>query len=163
MMKAWHNYFMPAKYYISSNQDVELLVDWRLAFIADLEPNLQSDQLHTLREGCLAYFNELIKHDAYIGFFGKVNEKIVCSAGILKYALPPLNSADTRPVAHLLNVYTLPKERRKGYGRGLVEYIKQYCESKAYDRIFLNATEEGRYLYSECGFQVITDAMVFKF
>ena len=94
------------------------------------------------------------KKNSYIGYLGLIeNNEIVCTAGMLLYAFPPLNSENSSKIGHILNFYTRPNHRKKGYGRELMEYIKKLALSHSINRLVLNATKMGYPLYKKAGFE----------
>jgi GNAT superfamily N-acetyltransferase len=95
---------------------------------------------------------EHILSDMYFGFLGIIGADIVCSSGMLVYTLPPLLSPGERKIGHILNFFTKAPFRGKGYGQGLMEFIKTTAKGEGISRLFLNATEMGYPLYAKCGF-----------
>ena len=73
----------------------------------------------------------------------QVHNQIVCSTSLLIYNYPPLFSADYRKIGHVLNFYTRPQYRYKGYGIGLMEYVKQYAKDMNIYKLYLTATKTG--------------------
>jgi len=80
---------------------------------------------------------------------------------LLLYDLPPLFAETDRRVGHVLNFYTEPAHRHKGFGFGLMTFIQQYAREKGYNRLSLHATEAGAPLYRLCGYETEEDAMVY--
>jgi GNAT superfamily N-acetyltransferase len=154
---------MNPQYFSVGRERLDLLVAWRLDSIADAHPELSTAELAAIGEACKRFFAELFARDAYVGFFGKVGAEIVCTAGILVYDLPPYADPQARRVGHLLNVYTAPAQRRKGYARGLISHVSDYCRGRGFNRVVLNATELGRPLYAATGFREASDAMRLDF
>jgi GNAT superfamily N-acetyltransferase len=71
---------------------------------------------------------------------------------MLIYTIPPLLSAEGRTIGHILNFFTKKEHRGKGYGRGLMNFIKADAKENGVSRLFLNATDMGFPLYVRCGF-----------
>lgn len=55
----------------------------------------------------------------------------------------------------IYELYVMPKYRKQGYGRQLLEYATQHFKQLGYDKIRLNVYEgnEAKYLYESIGFQ----------
>lgn len=55
--------------------------------------------------------------------------------------------------AHLMNVYTRARFRRRGVGQAMVRFLIDEAKSRGVTEISLDATEMGRPLYSSLGFK----------
>jgi len=71
---------------------------------------------------------------------------------LLIYNYPPLFSSTYRKIGHVLNFYTRPQYRNKGYGIGLMEYVKQQTKKINIYKLDLSATKAGYPVYQKCGF-----------
>jgi hypothetical protein len=87
------------------------------------------------------------------------SEMIACTGALLVYTLPPLHGQEGRKIGHVLNFYTRRGFRRKGYGRELMAFMIVYAKEHGFNRLFLNATEDGAPLYRKAGYQEVKDAM----
>lgn len=132
---------------------IEILVELRIEFIKDIHPEYNNDLINKIHNSTIKYFKDLFDNNAYIGFLGfTTDNKIACTAGLLIYFLPPLNTASYRKIGHILNFYTKPEYRRKGYGMQLMDFIKVEAKKDGINRLVLNATEMGFSLYKKAGF-----------
>lgn len=132
---------------------LEVLADLRIEFIKDMHPEYENEFLTELRKATINYFSVTLKKDSYIGFIGENSDgEITCTAGLLIYHLPPLTSSKPRKFGHVLNFYTRPNHRKKGYGRELIEYMKTTARLEGIDRLVLNATKMGYKLYKKASF-----------
>lgn len=62
-------------------------------------------------------------------------------------------------VAGLYNVGVIPKDRNKGIGKALVLAACLYAKEKGYRYSILNATYDGKRIYTQVGFQWINDGL----
>lgn len=143
---------MEPVYRETTAEDLELLLKMRMDFILDLHPFENIKETQEVEELNRRYLMELMEKGNYIGFVGLLNEEPVCCSGLLLYRLPPLLGAVDRMQGHVLNFYTYPEHRGKGYGKGLMEYMIDKAKERGIDRLFLNATAMGEPLYRKCGF-----------
>jgi GNAT superfamily N-acetyltransferase len=133
-------------------EHLEILVDLRIEFIKDIHPEIDLQLLEKIQKATLTYFNDLLKNNSYIGFIGKNNDEIICTAGLLIYYLPPLNNENYRKIGHVLNFYTKPAYRKKGIGLKLMNYIKDKAKEEKINRLVLNSTKMGFSIYKKAGF-----------
>ena len=132
---------------------LDVLADLRIEFIKDMHPEYENELLTEIRNAFIHYLSELFNKDLYIGFIGENSDgEIACTAGLLLYYLPPLHSSRQRKIGHLLNFYTKPIHRKKGYGLELIEYIKYTARLEGIERLVLNATKMGYKLYKKASF-----------
>lgn len=140
------------EYRETSIEDLDRLVNLRIDFVLDIHPCNDIHEIKEIRRIAQAYFSDLITKNQYIGFIGFVDEKPVCGAGLLVYILPPLFPSVQRTQGHVLNFFTYPEYRNKGYGKGLMSFIIKKAKEKQISRLYLNATKMGEPLYRTCGF-----------
>lgn len=150
-------------YAVVGENRISELAELRDEFIRELHPELSPAKFDEIKAGSRSYIEWLLTDEAYVGFIGVVDSTIVCTAALLVYRLPPLASAEARKIGHVLNFYTRPTYRNKGYGRGLMEYVQEYGREHGFSRLFLNATDEGYPLYRKCGFTDAPKAMEFNY
>ena len=131
---------------------LETLVELRIEFIKDIHPKIETELLKNIYETTLKYFKELFENKAYIGFIGLLNNEVICTAGLLLYNLPPLTNENYRKIGHVLNFYTKPEYRKRGYGLKLMEYIKEIAIEEKINRLILNSTQMGFPIYEKSGF-----------
>jgi GNAT superfamily N-acetyltransferase len=132
---------------------LDTLVDLRMEFIKDLHPEISDKEINNTRSSTSGYFTDLLEKELYIGYLGLNSDKdIICTAGLLIYELPPLDSACCRKIGHILNFYTKPEYRKQGCGTKLMEFIKASAKESGINRLFLNATDMGFGLYKKACF-----------
>lgn len=150
-------------YAVVGENRIEELTQLRIEFIQELHPELSGAKLDEIAAGSRSYVEWLISNDAYVGFIGVADSKVVCTAALLVYLLPPLASAEARKVGHVLNFFTRKEHRGNGYGGGLMAFIQDYGKEHGFHRLFLNATDDGYPLYKKCGFTDAPKAMQYNY
>ncbi|MCX6138581.1 MAG: GNAT family N-acetyltransferase [Ignavibacteriales bacterium] len=143
---------MSCSYRKALPSEIETLIDLRVEFLLDIHPDIDDTLRALIRKGTAEYLTARIAEKKYVGYFGIAEGSIVCSSGMLIHALPPLLSAEGRTIGHILNFFTRTPFRGKGYGYGLMEFIKTAAKEEGVSRLFLNATDMGYPLYAKCGF-----------
>jgi GNAT superfamily N-acetyltransferase len=144
---------MSIVYKVVYKEGLQTLVEMRVEFIRDLHPEYSKRRLASIRGASAGYFKGLFREKAYMGFIGTDEcGEITCTAGLLLYSLPPLRTAAERKIGHVLNFYTRPGKRNKGYATGLMKYIIKTAKKKGINRLSLNSTKAGYGLYKKCGF-----------
>jgi GNAT superfamily N-acetyltransferase len=79
---------------------------------------------------------------------------------VLQQPAPSPGFVAGEQVASIQNIWTEPAHRRRGLAGRLVREMIGWCRERGIRRLFLNATEAGRGVYTELGFRPSTTAMV---
>ncbi|MDF2875997.1 MAG: acetyltransferase family protein [Sporomusa sp.] len=140
------------KYRETIIDDLDLIVKLRIDFILDINPGIEPQLIEEVRRITKEYFSDLISTNQYIGFIGFIDKKPICCAGLLIYKLPPLLQSIKRTQGHVLNFFTYPEYRNKGYGKGLMNFIIEKARERQINRLYLNATKTGEPLYRKFDF-----------
>ena len=88
------------------------------------------------------------------------NGKAIGCASISYINIMPTFDHPTGKRAHLMNVYTSKDFQRQGIGRKMFELLIDEAREKGCTEISLDATEQGRFLYTQLGFTVNESGMV---
>ena len=97
----------------------------------------------------------------YIGLLLEEETGIVAGAGIFFADFPPHWMDPQALRAYVLNVYTVPEARGKGYAKRLVQSVLEECRKRAVPTIVLHASPLGRPVYERLGF-VSSDEMMLR-
>jgi ribosomal protein S18 acetylase RimI-like enzyme len=135
----------------AARADLHLLLEHRLAMIAEMFPRLSYDAVEEMREPNRVWLERHFGRDfnAYLAY--RVHE-IAGSAAVLWFDHPPTPSNPGGMEAYILNVYTEPAWRRRGVARNLVDRILTEARSRGVRRVWLRTSDDGRPLYMSMGF-----------
>lgn len=93
-----------------------------------------------------------------LAFDGEI--PVACATLCYKTCIPTLGHP-TGKRAHLMNVYTAEGYRRQGIARRLILALHEEAASRGVTEITLDATAEGRKLYTSLGYQPSDECMYF--
>lgn len=153
--RVWRDNYMEIKK--TNADDIETLIDIRLEMLRVVN-NLPED----------AEFDKVLV-DRSREYFLKGNQttviaidggKAIGCASLSYINLMPTYDHPTGKRAHLMNVYTNKDYRRQGIGKKMVELLIDEAKSKGCTEISLDATELGRFLYTQLGFTANNNGMV---
>ena len=88
--------------------------------------------------------------------------KTIGCASISYISIMPTFDHPTGKRAHLMNVYTNNAYRRQGIGKKMVALLIEEAKERGCTEISLDATEQGRILYTQMGFVANESAMVLE-
>lgn len=144
-------------------EEADEMVRLRLIFTEAMHPEESEADRMRMRTDTEQWIRRHAADGSIVFMSGEANGEIVCFGSLLLQDLPPLFGAGDRPVGHVLNFYTVPQHRRKGYGRVLMSFMKDWASTHGFNRLSLHATADGAPLYRACGFDQADDAMEFFF
>lgn len=132
--------------------DADELTELRLAYLAEDNGALEQNDAESIRNVLPEYFREHLNKDlfAYV-----IRENgIIISCAFLLIVMKPMSPAFINgKTANILNVYTHPSYRHRGYARMIMNAMIADAKEKNIVVIELKATEEGYALYRSVGFE----------
>lgn len=131
--------------------DIDALVGLRLAFLREDNGRLDDREAETLRERLPEYFRAHLNRDLFV-FVVREEAHIVSCAFLLVVEKPMSPAFLNGKTGIVLNVYTLPSCRRRGYARQLMEALIREAKNKSLSSLELKSTEHGYDLYRSVGF-----------
>lgn len=153
---------MQIHFRVTSGTEIDLITHLRIDFVRDLHPEFDEQQIAILSDKTREYLQNAYRSDSFIGIIGEVADEAVCCAGILCYDLPPI-SDEIRKTGHILNFFTYPLYRRRGYARKMMSFIIAHAKQEGFERLFLNACPMAEGLYRQFGFSEQSEkALVLK-
>jgi GNAT superfamily N-acetyltransferase len=136
----------------ATREDVELLIDLRLAFIREDDAPLDDHWAGVLRKQMESFFPEHIGKD-FFAFLMEEEGGAVSSVFLREEHTPANKRFPTGVTGTIYNVYTLPEWRRRGYATALVKEAMGKGKERNYSFIALQASEKGYPLYKSLGFR----------
>ena len=132
--------------------DIGELAELRLDYLAEDNGSLGHDDAETIRNSLPGYFQDHLDRDlfAYV-----IRENgIIVSCAFLLIVMKPMSPAFINgKTATVLNVYTRPACRRRGYARMIMDALMADAKEKDVVIVELKATADGYALYRSAGFE----------
>jgi len=144
------------KYIITSDDDIELLIQSRLEMLKVVN-DLSED--YTFTDELIVNSREYFINANQTTILA-IDEKVVGCATMCYIGMMPTFSHPTGKRAHLMNVYTNSQYRRRGIGFQMLSMLINDAKEKGVTEISLDATELGRPLYKKYGFVESNESMV---
>ena len=98
------------------------------------------------------FFKKWLVSKDFLQLIAEENGKLLSTAAIVYYDLPPSFTNKIGVRGYVTNVYTAPEHRRKGLSKILLEKILEDAKSRGIKKIWLGASKLGRPLYEKLGF-----------
>lgn len=141
----------PATVEKATATDIDALVGLRLAYLLEDNGHLDEDDVDAIERGLPGYFDAHLNKDLF-AYVARDGHTIVSSAFLLVVTKPMSPAFLNGRTGTVLNVYTRPSHRRRGYARALMERLLVDARDMELSVVELKATEDGYPLYKEVGF-----------
>ena len=132
--------------------DVDALTTLRLEYLIEDNGSLEHSDAEMIRNNLPGYIREHLKKDLF-AYVIREDDTIVSCAFLLIVMKPMSPAFINGKTATILNVYTLPAYRRRGYARMLMNAMITDAKELNIDVIELKATADGYDLYRSVGFE----------
>jgi GNAT superfamily N-acetyltransferase len=131
--------------------DAEVLARLRVEFLRETRPGQAMDRDRVL-PAARAYFAAAIASGAFRGWVVEVEGQVIATGGYIPFWRPPSGQILDDRRGYVLNMYTLPAYRHRGYATLLLGEIIRAARAEDITRLWLSATEAGRPIYQRLGF-----------
>ena len=131
-------------------KDINMLTDLRLAYLQEDLGVITDKQL--IQESLPGYYEKHLNKDLMV-YIARDDEDIVACAFLLIVEKPMSPSFITGKTGTVLNVYTKPEYRNKGYAKKLMTMMLEDATAQDVSVIELKSTEDGYLLYKSVGFE----------
>ena len=131
--------------------DIDALVKLRLDYLCEDQGSLSEDDRTVIRRDLPGYFQAHLDKDLFV-YVIREDHVIVSCAFLLIIEKPMSPSFINGKTGIVLNVYTCPSARRKGYAGAVMRTMISDAKEKDLSVIELKSTEDGYRLYRSVGF-----------
>lgn len=132
-------------------KDVTLLTELRLEYLKEDHGKLSKSDIEIIRRDLPDYFKKNLNQNIFC-YLIREKEEIAACAFLLVVEKPMSPAFITGRTGTVLNVYTKPQFRHKGYAKEIMNKLLSDAEEKNLSVVELKATEDGYGLYQSVGF-----------
>jgi len=145
---------------VATAADADVFSDQRIELFESLGQLAQAADLVQLRRDTRSAFLEALELDACVVWLAESCSKAVVGSAALVFLhrFPSLQNP-MRHEGYLAHMFVHPVSRRRGIGSALLRVALDETRRRGLVRLRLHASEEGRRLYDEFGFQLRTNDM----
>lgn len=136
----------------ASEKEIDELVKLRLAYLQEDLGAISEQDMQCLQAALPQYFRNHLNRDLLV-YIAKEAEEIVTCAFLLIVEKPMSPMFITGKTGTVLNVYTRPEYRKKGYAKQLMNVLLKDAKINELSVVELKATEDGYHLYQSVGFE----------
>lgn len=136
----------------ASEKEISGLVELRIAYLKEDLGTISEADLQRMKEVLPQYFRKHLNRDLFV-YVAKEAEEILACAFLLVVEKPMSPAFMTGKTGTVLNVYTKPEYRKKGYAKQLMNVLLEDAKKNELSVVELKATEDGYHLYKAVGFE----------
>ncbi|MBP3616858.1 MAG: GNAT family N-acetyltransferase [Lachnospiraceae bacterium] len=136
----------------ASEYEIEELTKLRIAYLQEDFGNISEQDLHCMEETLPQYFKNHLNRDLFV-YVARDADRIIACAFLWVVEKPMSPAFLTGRTGTVLNVYTNPEHRKKGYARQLMYALLSEAKERNLSVVELKATEDGYHLYKSVGFE----------
>lgn len=133
-------------------QDINTLTDLRIAYLQEDLGEITDTDLELIKASLPGYYEKHLNKDLMV-YVVRSEADIVSCAFLLIVEKPMSPSFITGRTGIVLNVYTKPEYRNKGYAKKLMVMMLEDATAQGVSIIELKSTEDGYSLYKSVGFE----------
>ena len=142
------------EYRIANISDCDDLTRLRMQMRKERDADFCKD---TIYENTFDFFVKNIETGRHIAFICEDKEKIIATAGLSLFEMPPTTKLPNGKVAKLMNMYVVPDYRKQGIAKKMLEFVIAYAKEHSYYKVMLNSSPMGERLYQNFGFHLISN------
>lgn len=135
-----------------NNDDISILVDYRILFLRELQGEHSSDTELVLRKNLSAYFEKAINDKSFIALIAEIDSKPVGFGGMVIQQIPGNFKLINGLEGYILSMYTLPEYRRNGIAGEILDKLLKKGKELGLEKLYLHASSDGINLYKQNGF-----------
>ena len=136
----------------ATTQDINILTELRIAYLQEDLGEIADVDLELIGSSLPNYYEKHLNDDLMV-YVARDEMDIVSCAFLLIVEKPMSPSFITGKTGTVLNVYTKPEYRKKGYAKKLMTIMLEDAKAEGVSIIELKATEDGYSLYKSVGFE----------
>jgi len=140
--------------------DIQEMARLRSIFLVEIGA-CGEDEREAFEAANLKYFEVALKDDSFAAWLAVDGDRIVGTSGLSFSVSPPSHRCLDGKQAYIMNIFTLPEYRKRGIGKELFWRIAGEAQNRGYKKITLIATDMGKPLYEQYGFEDAKGEMVF--
>ena len=133
-------------------EDIGVLTDLRIAYLNEDLGVISNENLELMQASLPSYYEKHLNKDL-MAYVARDEMDIVSCAFLLIVEKPMSPSFFTGKTGTVLNVYTKPNYRKKGYAKKLITTMLEDAKAEGLSIIELKATEDGYSRYKSVGFE----------
>ena len=133
-------------------EQIEFLTKYRIEYLEEMQGELSPEYKAELEKGLNEYFSEAMQGERFFAYMALQGEKVVSFGAMVIKKIPGDANKPLYLEGDILNMYTVPEERRKGYSAVILQELIDEAGRRGISKISLHTSKDGEKLYRKFGF-----------
>jgi ribosomal protein S18 acetylase RimI-like enzyme len=134
------------------DDEINLIIDNRIAFLYELQGKPAPEQEAYLRESLYRYFTKALRDNTFIGIIAQKGDQVIGSGGMVIQEIPGHFKIPNGKIGYILNIFTLAEYRAQGIASAIVDMLVEESRRLKLDKVCLHASAAGIEIYRKKGF-----------
>jgi GNAT superfamily N-acetyltransferase len=132
--------------------EISVLVEYRLAYLAELQGEQDETYKNQLQRDLELYFRKSLEEGRFVAFYAETEGKILSFGGMIIKEIPGDSNKSVYLEGDILNMYTIPDARRQGISAMILEQLLNEAKAMGISKVALHTSKDGEILYRKFGF-----------
>jgi GNAT superfamily N-acetyltransferase len=132
--------------------DIPILVQYRIDYLKELQGVTDVHRETILKKELENHFKTELKANRLFAFLIEENQQPVSFGAVVIKQIPGDFAKSTYFEGDILNMYTVPAFRKKGYAGIILDALIIEAKKREISKLSLHTTKEGEHLYRKTGF-----------
>lgn len=150
------------KYILATKKDLEMVVNYRLAFSDEIVGKQSVEAEAALRESLIAYFKKELNKN-YICWYAKIGDEVAAIGGLGIRTAPGNVKNPSGKWGYIMSIYTVPHHRKKGLCTNILNKLMESAQERGIHAFELHSTKIGEPVYINNGFELFPEPTYRKF
>ncbi|HEX3008928.1 MAG TPA: GNAT family N-acetyltransferase [Bacteroidales bacterium] len=133
--------------------DVKVLTDYRLQYLTEMQGERSLAYKEKLRGELELFFTNSMNEGSFFAVVAEYEENALAFGGMVIRKIPGDFNRPTYSEADILNMYTIPKARRKGISSLILKNLLIEAQQLGITKVSLHTSKDGEQLYRKFGFK----------
>ena len=133
-------------------QEIELLTNYRLAYLTEMQGEQSDEYQQKLRDELNAYFTEALAENRFFAYLAELKGEILSFGAIVIKTIPGDFNQSSYLEGDILNMFTIPVARRNGISAMILQQLINEARNRGISKIALHTSKDGEKLYRKFGF-----------
>ncbi|MEX3623283.1 GNAT family N-acetyltransferase [Viridibacillus arvi] len=147
------------KIYKVSIENIESVISLCLALLKELGEIKSHEEELIIVKSTREYLEKALVNKEFKSYVAEINEEVMSIGSLIIFRRPPYLENLQGIAAYILNMYTVSEHRGNGFGRRILENNTEESKLNGAKRIWLHASEDGKYLYEKMGYTMKNNEM----
>lgn len=133
-------------------QEIELLTNYRLAYLTEMQGEQSDEYQQKLRDELNAYFTEALAENRFFAYLAELKGEILSFGAMVIKTIPGDFNQSSYQEGDILNMFTIPVARRNGISAMILQQLINEARNRGISKIALHTSKDGEKLYRKFGF-----------